>query len=71
MKKTVIGLLCLALVCLFVYGCGTSSSSPTYKTGAVTGVVRSSVTGNVVANATVNSFNGSSVINTTTNASGE
>lgn len=73
-RRVWFGLVCVFLVGLFMislFGCAQtqSTTTPSYATGTVSGVVLTA-TGTPVANATVNTFNGASVMSATSNSSG-
>jgi len=74
MKKTWLGLslgLVAVMLAVLATGCATVENNPTpsYTTGTVSGVVANAA-GTPISGATVNTFNGSSILTATTNASG-
>ncbi|HVN67563.1 MAG TPA: carboxypeptidase-like regulatory domain-containing protein, partial [Candidatus Sulfotelmatobacter sp.] len=69
----VLGLAALVIIGVSMSSCSSTSTTattvPAYATGTVSGVV-TTATGTAVANAVVNTFNGSTIVSGTTNASG-
>jgi len=72
LKKYGLGLAAMTVIVLFAVmssSCGQSTSTTSYATGAVSGVVTNSA-GSAVAGTIVNTFNGSSVLTATTDSTG-